>query len=183
MQRQPVGPIRAWTASDDMSALTALLHLAYKPLLDGGLQYLTGRQDDDTTARRIGGGRLCWVIDEPQLLATVTLSPPHLVQGCPWYDRDDVASVGQLAVHPDWQSAGLGRALMTHAEAAAATLGAAELAIDTSERAQHLIRWYGKLGYRLVGHADWDVTNYRSVVMSKSLTSTPEVAGASPSRR
>ena len=179
MQRQPVGPIRAWTASDDMSALTALLHLAYKPLLDSGLQYLTGRQDDDTTARRIGGGRLCWVIDEPQLLATVTLSPPHLVQGCPWYDRGDVASVGQLAVHPDWQSAGLGRALMAHAEEAAAAVGAAELAIDTSEQAQHLIRWYGKLGYRLVGHADWDVTNYRSVVMSKTLTSASEVAAAS----
>lgn len=172
MQPSGVGPIRAWTASDDVSALTALLHLAYKPLLDSGMQYLTGRQDDATTARRIGGGRLCWVIDQPQLLATVTLSPPHLVQGCPWYDRDDVASVGQLAVHPDWQGFGLGRALMSRAEEAAQDLGAAEVAIDTSEHAHHLIRWYEALGYRFVGHADWNVTNYRSVVMSKALAFT-----------
>lgn len=78
-------------------ALTRLLHVAYKPLLDAGMQYLTGRQDEVTTRRRTGGGRLCWVIDEPVLLGTVTLSPPHLVQGCDWYDRVEVASIGQVA--------------------------------------------------------------------------------------
>jgi hypothetical protein len=76
------GAIRRWTETDDVTALTALVHLAYKPLLDGGMQYDAGRQDDATTLRRVGGGRLCWVIDEPQLLATVTLSPPPLPQGC-----------------------------------------------------------------------------------------------------
>lgn len=178
MQPSTVGHLRAWTASDDVSALTSLLHLAYKPLLASGMQYLAGRQDDATTVRRTGGGRQCWVIDQPQLLATVTLSPPHLVHGCPWYDRDDVASVGQLAVHPDWQGLGLGRMFMSHAEEEARDLGAAEVAIDTSEHADHLIRWYEALGYRLVGHADWNVTNYRSVVMSKSLT-TSTGSGAS----
>lgn len=179
MQPPRVGPIRAWVASDDLSALTALLHLAYAPLLDSGLQYLTGRQDDATTARRIGGGRSCWVVHGPQLLATVTLSPPHLVHGCPWYDRDDVAAVNQLAVHPEWQRLGLGRALMAHAEQAARAMGAAEVAVDTSEHAHHLVRWYEQLGYRHVGHADWSVTNYRSVVMSKTLNAPSEVAAAS----
>lgn len=169
MQAQDVGPIRAWTETDDVSSLTALLHLAYKPLLDSGMQYHAGRQDDAITARRIGGGRFCWVIDQPHLLATVTLSPPHLVRGCSWYDRDDVASVGQLAVHPEWQGHRLGTVLMRQAEEAARELGAAEVAVDTSERAHHLIDWYGRLGYRIVGDADWDATNYRSVVLSKSL--------------
>jgi GNAT superfamily N-acetyltransferase len=172
VQAQPPGPIRPLNPTDDISALTALLHLSAKPLLDRGMQYLTGRQEDSVTARRIGGGRQCWVIDQPHLLATVTLSPPDLVHGCAWYDRDDVASVGQLAVHPDWQRAGLGRALMVQAEKAAEALGAAEVAIDTSEHAHHLIRWYEKLGYRMVGDADWQVTNYRSVVMNKTLRPT-----------
>ena len=165
----PPGPLRAWTASDDVSALTGLLHVAYRPLLAAGMQYLTGRQDDATTLRRIGGGRLCWVIDEPALLATVTLSPPHLVHGCDWYDRPEVASIGQVAVHPDWQGRGLGRVLMEHAECAAAHGGVTEVAVDTSEHAEHLIAWYRRQGYRYVGDADWNVTNYRSVVLSKTL--------------
>ena len=156
-----------------MAALTALLHLAYRPLLDAGMQYLAGRQDDATTLRRIGSGRSCWVVDQPRLLATVTLSPPHLVSGCEWYDRPDVASVNQLAVHPQWQGHGLGRLLVEHAEHAAAACGAREIAVDTSEHASRLISWYERLGYRHVGDADWDVTNYRSVVLSKSLVADP----------
>lgn len=173
VQGQEVGPIRLWAAGDDISALTSLLHLAYKPLLDSGMEYVAGRQDDATTTRRIGGGRLCWVIDQPCLLATATLSPPHLVHGCAWYDRDDVASVGQFAVHPEWQGRGLGALLMSQAEQAARALAAAEVAVDTSEHAHHLINWYERLGYRFVGHADWNVTNYRSVVLSKTIDATP----------
>lgn len=169
MQLPDVGPVRPWTEADDVTALTALLHLAYSPLLVAGMTYLTGRQDDATTLRRIGGGRHCWVIDEPVLLATVTLSPPPLPHGCDWYERDDVASIGQVAVHPDWQGQGLGQVLMEHAERAAARLGVMEAAVDTSEHATHLIRWYQRQGYRHVGYADWDVTNYRSVVLSKTV--------------
>lgn len=169
MEQATVGAIRVWTDADDVSALTTLLHVAYRPLLDAGMQYLTGRQDNATTLRRIGGGRQCWVIDEPMLLGTVTFSPAHLVQGCDWYDRPDVASIGQVAVHPDWQGRGLGRVLMEHAEQAAAAAGVTEVAVDTSEHAQHLIDWYARQGYRYVGDADWNMTNYRSVVLSKSL--------------
>jgi GNAT superfamily N-acetyltransferase len=80
-----------------------------------------------------------------------------------------VASIGQFAVHPDWQAQGLGQVLMEHAERAAASIGAREVAVDTSENAVHLIRWYEHQGYRLMGNADWNVTNYRSVVLSKTL--------------
>jgi hypothetical protein len=72
---EQVGPPRPWAASDDISALTGLLHSAYKPLLEMGLQYVAASQDDATTAQRIGGGRLCWVIDQPRNLPRTTTSP------------------------------------------------------------------------------------------------------------
>ncbi len=58
---------------------------------------------------------------------------------------------------------------MEHAERAAASLGATETAVDTSEHATELIRWYEQQGYRQGGYADWDVMNYRSVVLSKAV--------------
>jgi hypothetical protein len=33
------------------------------------------------------------------------------------------------------------------------------------------IAWYTQLGYRHIEHADWGHTNYRSVIMSKTLPS------------
>jgi hypothetical protein len=58
---------------------------------------------------------------------------------------------------------------MLHAEACAERDDAAELAVDTAEPARHLIDWYTRLGYRFIEYAQWDVTNYRSVVMSKPI--------------
>jgi hypothetical protein len=44
-----------------------------------------------------------------------------------------------------------------------------ELALDTAEPAAHLIDWYQRLGFALVGHWKWGGANYRSVLMSKNL--------------
>ena len=52
--------------------------------------------------------------------------------------------------------------------------GVTELACDTSEQATHLIAWYTRLGYRFIEHVKWDVTNYRSVVMSKTLVANKD---------
>ena len=41
--------------------------------------------------------------------------------------------------------------------------------LDTAEGAEHLIRTYEKRGYRFIEYVQWEVTNYRSVVMSKKL--------------
>ena len=61
---------------------------------------------------------------------------------------------------------------MALVEQRAATSGAKEIALDTAETAHHLIDWYTRLGYRHIEHADWKHTNYRSVIMSKSLLMT-----------
>ena len=49
--------------------------------------------------------------------------------------------------------------------------GATELAFDTAEHAARLVDYYSKLGFRIVDAIDHrPVTNYKSVVMSKSLS-------------
>jgi hypothetical protein len=44
-----------------------------------------------------------------------------------------------------------------------------EVALDTAETAYHLIDYYKKREYRYIETVQWDVTNYKSVVLSKSL--------------
>jgi GNAT superfamily N-acetyltransferase len=87
--------------------------------------------------------------------------------GSPWLDRPEVASLGQFAVAPDFQAQGLGARLMDLVEARAIATGAREIPLDTAEPATHLVAWYGRRGFRLIEHAQWSHTNYRSVIMSK----------------
>ena len=59
---------------------------------------------------------------------------------------------------------------MDWAEARACETGAAEIALDTAETADDLIRFYSRRGYRFIEHVNWgDAVNYRSVVMSKTI--------------
>jgi hypothetical protein len=44
-----------------------------------------------------------------------------------------------------------------------------ELALDTAETAHHLIAFYEKRGYKYIETMSWDMTNYNSAILSKSL--------------
>ncbi|HVF19934.1 MAG TPA: GNAT family N-acetyltransferase [Mycobacteriales bacterium] len=161
--------LRLWSADDDVSALTALLNEAYRPLGEGGMRFVATWQDDEVTRRRIAD-RECWVLyDAARPIGTITLTPPGRATGCDWYARADVATFGQFAVDPAHQRSGLGSALVAHVERRALALGAAELALDTAEQATDLIDWYLRLGYRRVDRVDWPATNFVSVVLAKSL--------------
>jgi GNAT superfamily N-acetyltransferase len=59
--------------------------------------------------------------------------------------------------------------MMSMIEERAKELGAHEIALDTSEHADDLIKMYEKRGYKHVSHVQWGETNYRSVVLSKVL--------------
>jgi len=85
------------------------------------------------------------------------------------YDREDVSVLSQFAVEPQFQRHGLGGQLLTWAERRASALGAAEVAVDTAEGAAHLIAFYRARGYHPIDYAQWDHTNYRSVILSKRL--------------
>ena len=69
----------------------------------------------------------------------------------------------------DVSGQGIGSAMLELIENRAAELGAEELALDTAEGAIHLIDYYKKRGYRFIEYVDWDITNYRSVILSKRL--------------
>jgi GNAT superfamily N-acetyltransferase len=162
--------LRLLEAADSLDELTELLHRAYAPLAAKGFRYTATYQDVGTTRRRAGKGECYLLTEGSRIIGTITLVPPTTSYGdCEWYERSDVAVLTQFAVSPEYQRRGLGSELMRFGETRAAELGALEVAVDTAEGAQHLIEFYQKRGYREVGHAQWKQTNYRSVLLSKSL--------------
>jgi len=159
--------IRQLNDTDSLEDLTELLHRAYKILADMGLKYVATYQTVEITRKRLGNGT-CFVAERGgRIVGTVLYRKPGQPKGCPFYERPDIAHVSQMGVEPDLQRRGIGVKLMRHAEETAARDGASELSLDTSEQATHLIEWYERLGYRFVEYIDWEITNYRSVILSK----------------
>ena len=162
--------IRRFTVGGDgVAALTLLLRRAYAPLAAGGMKFVATWQGPDITLNRIRESECYIALQGDRLVGTINFKAPATTRGCGWYDRPEVASFGQFGVEPDLQGAGVGRALLSVVEARAIEVGAAELALDTAEPAAHLQALYRRWGYRRVGWADWEETNYRSVIMSKAL--------------
>jgi len=156
-------------AIDSIEELTLLLKRAYKILADMGLRYWATWQGPDVTADRIRD-RHCFVAFlDGRLVGTITYAPADKKGGSPWYDRPEVAGIGQFGVEPGLQRSGIGAQMMAFIEEHARQDGALELALDTAEPATHLVGWYERLGYRFIEHVQWDQVNYRSVIMSKAL--------------
>jgi GNAT superfamily N-acetyltransferase len=116
------------------------------------------------------GDTLVAATDE-RIIGVVTLSTVSATDGSPFYERADVARVGQFAVEPEHQKVGIGSALLTFVEALARERGVQELALDTSEHAVDLIQFYTLKGYRFIEFIRWPNVNYRSVVLAKKLGS------------
>ncbi len=171
--------VRALREDDNVSAITRLLHAAYAPLAEMGFRYLASHQNDDVTWRRLRQGFAFVGVMSGQIVATLTLRPPDPDSPCAWYRESGAFSVGQFAVLPSLQRQGIGLRLIQMAELQACGRGASHLALDTAEGATHLRRWYERLGYRFIQHISWHETNYRSVVLSKSLKAEPHPPPAS----
>lgn len=149
--------------------LTELLHEAYAPLAARGMKYLATHQPPSKTLERLKDGEsyLAFLADE--LIGTVTLYKEKPQSGCEYYRNSGVYSFGQFAIRPDLQGRKIGSRLMDFIEQRARELGANEIALDTSEHAYELIAMYGRRDYRHVAYTQWEVTNYRSVILSKQL--------------
>ena len=153
-----------------LEELTLLIRKAYRQLAELGFKYWGTHQTVDDTKRRIANGE-CYVKKaKGRLVGTIFLSNPDKIHDHDYYNQTHVTPFSQFAVDPDFQRSGIGGELMDLVEKRAIQLGAKELACDTAEGATHLISMYRKRGYRIVEKADWDITNYVSVIMSKRLT-------------
>ncbi len=154
-----------------MEELTNLLHRAYADLAQMGLRYTATHQDVATTRSRVAGGECFVLVDGARLVGTIVLRPSvGAASKVAWYQRPEVATFGQFGVDPAYQRRGLGRCLLDHVQRQARELGARELALDTSDRAAHLIALYERWGFRIVDEVQWAETNYRSVVMSRPIS-------------
>jgi len=162
--------IRLILPSDSFVEMTALLHRSYKPLADMGLRFLATHQNETVTEERAMMHALCLVaVSDERLIGTITMNYPGWTKGSAFYERPEVAHFGQFAVLPEYQKYGLGTLLLTASEALARVIGASEIALDTSEDAHHLLRYYENRGYRFVEYVQWDEVNYRSKTLSKRL--------------
>lgn len=161
--------IRPYLGSDNLDELTRLLNAAYKKLADQGFRYLASHQDSKITKQRIEEGHCFVATLDDRIVGTVTFYSPQQNAGCDWYDQPFVAKYGQFAVEPELQGSGVGSKLIRYVEELAAKENAEEIAIDTAEGASELINYYNRRGYRFIEYAQWQETNYRSVILSKKL--------------
>ena len=97
---------------------------------------------------------------------------------CPWtalsqpaeaYQRLSLWLFHQFGVKPSLQRRGIGTQLMKAAEDHARANGATEIACDTAEGAIHLISLSERKGFWVIGRADFEATNYLSVILVKKL--------------
>ncbi len=165
--------IREFRDGDSIAAITVLLHAAYSSLAASGFRYLASHQDEIVTLRRLQSGIPFVAESQGDIIGTVTLYRPSSSSVCEWYRHPTVYHFGQFAVHPDLQRQGIGSKLYEYVETFARSLDVDDLALDTAEGVLHLRRWYEHLGFRFIQFISWDETNYRSVILSKSLKKAP----------
>lgn len=146
-----------------------MLHESYRPLAEKGMRYLATHQKSDVTLRRLNKGASFLGFIGDELVSTITVVKGSSAEECLWYQKPEVFFFTQFAVRPKYQGLGLGGKLMDLIERYADDEDAHEISLDTSEHAHHLISMYKARGYRFVGHTQWDLTNYRSVILSKAL--------------
>jgi len=155
--------------TDDIQAITELLHEAYASLAAAGMRYVASHQSADVTRERMANGETFIAALGDRIIGTVTLKDAEHTAGSPFYDRPNVADFGQFAVAPAFQHQGIGSRMMEMVEARAHEKGVHELALNTSEHAAHLIELYTRKGYRFVEYVRWPDVNYRSMIFSKTL--------------
>lgn len=154
----------------DIEELTIVLNRAYKQLADMGLKYVASHQDSSITYERIEHAYCLVAIEENKIVGTISFYPPGSKKACDWYKKEGIAVIGQFGILPEYQGTGLGKKLLDEIELyGSKQKEVIEIALDTAEKADHLIGMYASRGYKFVEYADWDMTNYRSVIMSKKI--------------
>lgn len=127
----------------DVSELVRVINRAYRVedfFIDGDRTH-----EADVRARMAKVGAAFLVIDTPG-------NGTGPLQGAVYVIADDKRGhVGPLAVHPDCQGRGIGRALIQAAEAYCKSHGCDRLHLDIVNLRQELPRFYEQLGFSSIG--------------------------------
>ena len=161
--------IRPWTPTDSVEQITELLHLAYGALARQGMHYNASHQSPWQTLSRLARGDSFIAIADDRIIGTISAYRSRPDDHHPYYQRPNLVYFGQFGVHPDFQGCGVAKQLYQTVENHAMSLGATEIALDTAETAHDLIATYRRWGFEIVDRADWESTNYISVIMAKPL--------------
>ncbi len=165
--------VRRFMTGDPVPEITGLLHRAYARQRALGLEPLAGRQDDATTLER--------VLASEAYLAVADHGGVHLIVGIilfnehekvtfpPSFLEHGTAHFAMFAVDPQLQGIGVGVKLMERCEARALEIGADRLALSMAEPDRSLRRYYERRDYELVEHWQWPYTNYRSVILARTI--------------
>jgi ribosomal protein S18 acetylase RimI-like enzyme len=139
---------------DDVPAIAALVEAAYAPWVAR-----VGRRPAPMDADHAGpvDEGVSWIAEADGRIAgvlEVRAGRGHLL-------------LEDVAVHPDRQGEGIGRALIAHAEALAVEAGLPEVRLYTHERMHENVLLYTGLGYEETGRGEQD--GFRRVFLRKRL--------------
>ncbi len=149
---------------DHIPEITRLVNAAYKELADMGLNYTAATQNDAKTIERISKGR-CFVLknSEDRKVGTILMTVEN------HFTNRNTAYLGQFAVLPEYKKLGLGTKLIEYCESLAQKEGFEGVQLDTAIPARHLVDWYLRRGYKIVGQQHYEGKTYDSYVFEKSL--------------
>ncbi|MGE3759066.1 MAG: GNAT family N-acetyltransferase [Pseudobdellovibrionaceae bacterium] len=147
----------------DIPQIRTLVNSAYKELADMGLNYTATYQDEKLTRERVAKGRAFALEKDGRIIGTVLLRQKNYFTG------RKSAYVSQLAILPELKKSGLGNLLMDLCEAIARNEGFDSIQLDTAKPAKHLVSWYLRRGYQIIGATQWDGKTYESWIFEKSL--------------
>lgn len=154
---------------DSVEEINSLLRRSYSALAKDGMKYAASHEDVEKTQKNINLGECHLAIQNEKIIGCGLLKTSRYELDPKFYSEAGVMVFGRFAVEPSLQGQGIGKLFMNYIENRAKELEAKTLALDTSEKASHLIQMYEKRGYQFVCYHQWSITNYRSVVMSKKL--------------
>lgn len=157
--------IRVLNPTDDVAAVTDMLHRVYAPLAARGLNYTASYQSPEVTAQRLCTGYPIVAECDGSIVGTLTVYRPDSNSSFALYREPHTYSFGQFAVDPRFKGRGIGRALHRAAIDYAISQGALFLCLDTAAPAEDLVATYARWGYTIVERTTWRDKSYESVLM------------------
>lgn len=154
----------------DIPELRRLLNASYQEHAEKGLNYTASYQDEATTRERISRGRAFVIQRQGVLIATVLFTEQN------YFTKKRTAYISQLAVHPELKGSRLGSKLMDICEELARNEGFEAVQLDTAKPATHLVDWYQRRGFKIVGETHWEGKTYDSWVFEKNLLRDSEAS-------